>query len=115
MLHILTMVKLRLLLCEAGDVTEELIPRSYLNEVDVTRVNGEPLGVSWYYQYLKVDRYFENDGFATCVIEIPLTQSEPFLSEPIFTYPIKRGEGVIQIHHNVWVALGTITGGIFYP
>jgi len=106
---------LRKLLCEGGAVTEDLISRSFLNELNGVLRFGRPLSQAWYYHNLQVDRYYETENEVVCVVNIPLVREEIYLSKKIYTYPVPRHGLTRRIYRDVWVAVGTLTGHLFYP
>jgi outer membrane murein-binding lipoprotein Lpp len=102
---------MKVILCQSGTVTEDLLPRSFLNSMSAITKYGRALSAEWYYGHLVVDKYFETPDAVFCKIRIPLVHDEPYLSRNIFTYPVKRGDGLVtKIMHDAYVAIGSVSG-----
>ena len=112
---IMEKMRLHLLMCQSGTITEDLLPRSFLIRMSSQTHYGYSLPLDWYYGNLLVEQYFEQDENIFCKIRIPLVRSESFLSKKIFTYPVKRNNTVMRVFHDTWVAVGTTSGRLFYP
>ena len=107
--------QLHVLMCQSGTVTEDLIPRSFLQSLSTFTSHGMALREDWYYGHLTVEQYFEKDNDVYCKVRIPLVHPESFLSRKIFTYPVRRNGIVTRVLHDAWVAIGTTSGRLFYP
>ena len=101
-------------LCQAGLVTEDLLPRSFLRKLSTVTNHGLPLSDEWYFQHLTVTKYFEQNGKFICRIDIPLVSIEPFLFRPIYTYPTRKGNMLVRIFHDATAVIGTTSGKLFY-
>ena len=101
-------------LCQAGVVTEDLLPRPLLNKLSTFTEHGLALENDWYYHHLTVNKYFVQNERFVCRIDIPLVYPEPFLYRPIHTYPTRKGEMLLRIFHDVTAVVGTISGKLFY-
>lgn len=100
--------------CQGGMVTEELVPRTFFQDLEYGIKDEQILSDEWYYRSLKVDFYFEQPDSIICKIKIPLINSESFLFHQINTFAVRRGNLTLRILHNLNVAVGTTSGSLFY-
>jgi hypothetical protein len=64
--------------CQGGIVSDELIPRELFKEIRVEFGTDSTLADQWYYQYLKVDYYFEEDNAVIGKFKIPILTTETY-------------------------------------
>jgi hypothetical protein len=100
--------------CQGGVVSEELVPKELFKEIRLEFGTDSCLSEQWYYQYLKVDYYFEDEGAVVCKFKVPILSEETYLNYWINTFPVKKGEVMLRVHHDVKAALGTSQGTLFY-
>lgn len=104
--------------CEVGSVTEELLPVQLLRRIISDSRNQNSLTNEWYYRTLKVETMFrDRSGRLVCKYTVPLLASEPYLAYNIHTYPVFNPNAslALRLYHDVYVAIGTRTGELFYP
>ena len=82
-----------------------------------SNVNELFLPTEWYYQSLKVAYMFKDNGRLVCKIEVPMIAREQYIGYNIHTHPVRNpnGTGFVRIYHNVFVALATMDGSMFFP
>ena len=100
--------------CQGGIVSEDLIPRNFFSKLRQEFGTESSLSDQWYYQHLKVGYYFERDGSVVCKILVPILKAETYLDFWINTFPIRKDEAILRVHHDVKVALGTSGGTLFF-
>jgi len=105
--------------CEIGAVTEDLLPRDLLQRIMASNGNqNTALTNEWYYRTLKVETMFRDKfGRLVCRFTVPLPASEPYIAYNIHTYPTYHANSsfAVRLYHDVYVAIGTQTGELFYP
>ena len=104
--------------CEIGAVTDDLLPLPLLKSIVERNGNQEMLPYEWYYRTLKVETMFkDNEGRFVCKYTVPLLDSEQYLAYNLHTYPsfYDNTTFAVRLYHDVYVAIGTHTGELFYP
>ena len=105
--------------CEIGAVTEDLLPPDLLQRITANNANhNTALTNEWYYRTLKVETMFRDRlGRLVCRYTVPLPANEPYIAYNIHTYPTYNANSsfAVRLYHDVYVAIGTQTGELFYP
>lgn len=105
--------------CEVGAVTEDLLPKDLLVKISALRRENEvTLPTEWYYRTLRVEAMFRDSvGRLVCKYTVPLLASEPYIAYNVHTYPVYNVNDsfAVRLYHDVYVAIGTQTGELFYP
>lgn len=103
--------------CEIGSVTGDLLPLQLLKMI-TDNGNQEALPYEWYYRTLKVETMFrDSEGRFVCKYTVPLLAPENYLAYNLHSYPAynENNTYAVRLYHDVYVAIGTRTGELFYP
>ena len=104
--------------CEIGSVTDELLPLPLLMSINERNGNQDALPYEWYYRTLKVETMFrDEEGRFVCKYTVPLLSNENYIAYNLHTYPVFHANNsfAVRLYHDVYVAIGTHTGELFYP
>ena len=60
---------------------------------------------------------FEHQGHLVCKIQVPMIAGEQYIGYNIHTYPVSNpnGTGFVRLYHNVFAAIATMDGSMFFP
>jgi len=105
----------QLSLCQTGRVTSQLLPTNFIRALSKDGEYGEALTYQWYAEHLRVEGYVRMGSKYYCSVKIPLVKPEAFLYSSVHTYSVKREGLYARVYQNIEVALGTVSGNLFYP
>jgi hypothetical protein len=84
--------------CEAGIVTEKLVPKQILQQVLTSRANRVAMDPSAYYQYMSVKQIAVIEDTTYCIIQAPLMSREPQFIYHLNTFPVCNSVGCYCVY-----------------
>ena len=109
-------VRLRRTTCEAGRLSDAVLPPDVLEALLEDAANTKRLPISWYYRNARTEYMFRVNETLFCKINLPLVSSQLYRGYDVKTYPYSSNAsiGAVRIYHDFSVAISTVGDELFF-